>query len=124
LDIRDDGVENTGDYTNVTSLDEDWVTLNQMIKYYKFGFGRVTDYANEQIRFGNISREDGITLVEDYDGSCGQEYIESFCSYIDITIEQFWKQVHSAVNTDLFIIQKGDTPAGRITPKFKVGVGN
>ncbi len=49
LQIREDPVENTGDLRGVTSLDEDWVTLNQMIKYYKFGFGRVTDYCNEEI---------------------------------------------------------------------------
>ena len=40
LEIRDDGPENTGDLYGTTSLDEDWVTLNQMIKYYKYGFGR------------------------------------------------------------------------------------
>ena len=123
LDIRDDGVENTGDFTNVTALDEDWVTLNQMIKYYKYGFGRVTDYVNEQIRFNKINREVGIKLLEEYDGNCGTEYIDSFCSYIDITIEQFWKQVHSAVNKELFSIEEGNTPAGQIRPKFKVGEG-
>ena len=44
--IRDDAAENTGDLFGVSSLDEDWVSLNQMIKYYKFGFGRATDYVN------------------------------------------------------------------------------
>ena len=52
LMIREDGVQNTGDLLGITSLDEDWVTLNQMIKYYKFGFGRVTDYVNVEIRLG------------------------------------------------------------------------
>ena len=33
-------------------------SLNQMIKYYKYGFGRVTDYVNEAIRFGDISRDE------------------------------------------------------------------
>ena len=42
LQIRDDNVKNTGDITSVYALDEDWVTLNQMIKYYKYGFGRVS----------------------------------------------------------------------------------
>ncbi len=57
LHVRTDTVENTGDLAGVTSLDEDWVTLNQMIKYYKFGFGRVTDYVNEEIRLGRLTRE-------------------------------------------------------------------
>ena len=118
LEIRDDTVENTGDLWGVTSLDEDWVTLNQMIKYYKYGFGRVSDYANEQIRHGKMTREVGISLVEKYDDACSDEYIESFCAYIEITKSQFWKHVYASVNRNLFFIDDGV-----IRRKYKVGVG-
>ena len=90
-----------------------------MIKYYKFGFGRVSDYANEEIRIGRMTRENGITLVEKYDDSCSDEYIESFCNYIEITVSQFWEQVHKSVNKKLFEIKKD----GSIVRKFKVGAG-
>ena len=119
LEIREDVVENTGDLYGVTSLDEDWVTLNQMIKYCKYGFGRVTDYVNERIRNGDMTREEGIQLVEKYDDSCSNNYIKSFCDYIDITVEQFWKQVNKNVNPDLFTL----TADGKIKKKFKVGKG-
>ncbi|PIW54455.1 MAG: N-acetyl sugar amidotransferase [Sphingomonadales bacterium CG12_big_fil_rev_8_21_14_0_65_65_10] len=119
LEIRTDPVENTGDLRGVTSLDEDWVTFNQMIKYYKFGFGRVTDYCNEEIRHGNMTRERGIELVEKYDDAGSDEYISSFCDYIGIGKDQFWDQVHASVNRDLFTINDD----GRITRKFEVGVG-
>jgi len=119
LEIREDHVKNTGDLFGITSLDEDWVTLNQMIKYYKFGFGRVTDYVNEEIRLGRLTRDQGIELVEKYDDSCSDEYINSFCSYINISTEQFWEKVFASLNRDLFEI-KFD---GSISPKFKVGVG-
>jgi N-acetyl sugar amidotransferase len=119
LEIRDDTVENTGDLWGVTSLDEDWVTLNQMIKYYKYGFGRVSDYANEEIRQGRSTRDDAIKLVENFDDSCSDEYIQSFCDYIDITKEEFWAHVHKSVNKDLFTIEKD----GTITRKYKVGIG-
>lgn len=119
LQIRDDNVENTGDLAGVTSLDEDWVTLNQMIKYYKFGFGRVTDYVNEGIRIGRISREKGIELVEQYDDSCSEEYIKSFCEYINISVDRFWEQVHTSVNKELFTIESD----GTVRRRFKVGVG-
>jgi N-acetyl sugar amidotransferase len=119
LELREDGVENTGDLYGVTALDEDWVTLNQMIKYYKYGFGRVSDYVNEGIRMLKMTREQGIELVEKYDDSCGDEYIESFCSYIEITVEEFWEQVHKNVNKDLFTIESD----GGICRKFKVGIG-
>jgi N-acetyl sugar amidotransferase len=119
LEKRTDTVERTGDLFGVTSLDEDWVTLNQMIKYYKFGFGRVTDYANEEIRLGRMTRAQGIKLVEQYDSACAPEYIASFCEYIDISVDQFWSQVRQSVNPRLFVV-KAD---GTIERRFKVGEG-
>jgi hypothetical protein len=112
-------VINTGDLHGITSLDEDWVTLNQMIKFYKFGFGRVTDYVNEEIRLGRISRLEAIELVEHYDDACGKNYIEDFSKYIGINVNQFWLKVHASVNRELFNIDSN----GRITRRFKVGVG-
>ena len=39
LKLRTDSFENTGDLYGCSSLDEDWVIVNQLIKYYKFIFG-------------------------------------------------------------------------------------
>jgi len=117
--IREDKVEHTGDLFGVTSLDEDWVTLNQMIKYYKFGFGRVSDYVNEEIRLGRMTRDRGIELVTRYDSACSDHYIESFCDYIGITPAAFWTKVHESLNRDLFEL----TANNEIVPKFEVGVG-
>lgn len=119
LKIREDTVENTGDLAGVTSLDEDWVTLNQMIKYYKFGFGRVTDYVNEEIRIGRITREKGISLVENYDDACSPEYISDFAKYIGLSVAEFWKHVYASVNRELFEIRSD----GKIVRRFKVGIG-
>lgn len=119
LDIREDTVDKTGDLHGVTSLDEDWVTLNQMIKYFKFGFGRATDYVNEEIRLGRMSREEGIAIVERFDGCCGDDYIASFCDYIGISVAAFWEKVHASVNRELFDIGTD----GAIRPRFRVGVG-
>ena len=120
LEIREDTVENTGDLYGITALDEEWVTLNQMIKYYKFGFGRVTDYVNQDIRFGRMTRDEGIKLVEQYDNACSDEYITSFCDYIGITMGEFWDQVRSSMNRELFSL----TRDGSISRKFTVGVGS
>ena len=117
LDVRREKPWEIGDPVGVTSLDEDWVTLNQMIKYLKFGFGRVADYVNEDIRNGRMTREEGIRLNEQYDGKCADHYIESFSRYIGITVEEFWLQVDKSVNTDLFV-KEG---LGRYIPKFRVG---
>lgn len=119
LQIREDGPENTGDLFGVTALDEDWVTLNQMIKYYKFGFGRASDYVNEEIRLGRITRNEGIGIVEQYDGACGEHYISSFCDYIGITVDHFWHHIRESASDELFSLQ----PDGRLTRKYKIGEG-
>ena len=119
LEKRDDTVANTGDLHGVTSLDEDWVTLNQMVKFYKFGFGRVTDYVNEEIRLGRMSRTHGIELVEHYDDACSEKYIESFCEYIGIPLTLFWSKVRASVNPKLFDVRND----GTISRRYKVGVG-
>jgi len=119
LRIRTDRVENSGDLFGVTSLDEDWVSLNQMIKYYKYGFGRVTDYVNESIRLGLVERQEAIPIIERFDGSCGPKYIQSFCKFIEISEDIYWNVVRKSVNKELFDI---DTE-GIISRRFEVGVG-
>ncbi len=117
LSGRSDFARNTSDLIGLTSVDEDWVVLNQMIKYYKYGFGRATDYVNEWIRKGLISRASGIEIVNEFDGVCSDSYIHSFCNFIDITIEEFWETVNRFTNTDLFTISTGERPVRR----FNIG---
>lgn len=119
LEVRNEPPEILGDTYGVTSLDEDWVGMNQMIKYLKFGFGRMSDYVNEDLRRGSISREEGIELLKKYDGKVGDQYIDSFCKYINISVEQFWSIVDSNVNKKLFYKDID----GTWKPKFEIGVG-
>lgn len=119
LKIRTDEFKNTSDLYGVFALDEDWITFNQVIKYYKFGFGRTSDYVNEEIRIGRITREEGIKLVEKYDAVFSQKYVKDFCKYIRISEKKFWQQVKKNVNRKLFKINS----KGKIIPKFKVGNG-
>lgn len=118
LEARTESALKTSDLIGLTSVDEDWVILNQMIKYYKFGFGRATDYVNEWIRKGRITREEAIEIVEKYDGACSDENISSFCDFISISIDEFWEVVNFNTNKDLFKI----TPGIRPTKTFRVGM--
>ena len=117
LKIRSDTPENTGDLYSVSRLDEDWVTLNQMIKYYKFGFGMATEYMNEEIRMGRITKGEAIELVNKFDGCCSNKYIEDFCQYIDITVDRFWEIIKLNLNKKLFDINS----KGKIIKKFQPG---
>jgi N-acetyl sugar amidotransferase len=119
LEIRADGVEKTGDLYGVTSLDEEFTPINQLIKYYKYGFGRVTDYVNEEIRLGRMTRDYAISLVVKYDDAQDPQYIKNYCDYLNISVVDFWDKVRLATNKELFLIESD----GVIRRKFRVGLG-
>ncbi|MCC6648506.1 MAG: N-acetyl sugar amidotransferase [Polyangiaceae bacterium] len=118
LDVRREPPWDIGDPVGVTSLDEDWVTFNQRIKYLKFGFGRVTDYVNEDIRLGRLTREAGARLAERYDGRVAPRYVASFCRYLGIEEAEFHRVVDACVNRELFAPGDG---AERWVRRFEVG---
>jgi N-acetyl sugar amidotransferase len=105
-----------GRYRRYSAVDSDLQIVNQMLKYYKFGFGFATDEACYDIRDGRLTREDAKWYVREYDGRCGQQYIESFCEYIEISVQEFWRVTEKFVNKKIF------TKDGlRWIPKFQVG---
>lgn len=118
LKIRNDGLERTADMYGITALDEDFTPVNQYIKYLKFGFGRITDYVNEDIRNGRLSRNEGIEIVEEFDGVLDGFYVQRYCDYLQITQTEFYDKIYSASNRALF-----DMEHGKPKPKFSVGVG-
>ena len=113
---RSDDLHDLGRYRRYSALDCDLQIPNQMIKYLKFGFGYATDEICYDIREGRFSREDGKWYVNEYDGLCGEKYIDAACRYLSITKEEFWEVVDKYVNRDLF--EKVD---GKWKPKFTVG---
>ena len=113
---RTDNLKDLGRYRRYTALDCDLQIPNQMIKYLKFGFGFATDEICYDIREGRFSSEDGKWYVNEYDGGCGEQYIQKACDYLSITKEEFWEVVDKYVNRDLF--EKVD---GKWKPKFTVG---
>jgi N-acetyl sugar amidotransferase len=96
----------TGDISNASMLDEEFTNINMMIKYYKYGFGRATDIVNESIRLGQLTRVDGIKLVEEFDGVCGDSIIDNYCKYIGISRKEFWAVVYTYTNKELFDIKE------------------
>lgn len=116
---EDEDLYELGRYTRFSALDSDMNIYNQMLKYYKFGFGCATDEACYDIREGYISRDEGINLVKKYDGRCGEKYIKDFCEYIGVTMDEFWRVVDKFVNKKLF---EKDSKTGKWKPKFEVGV--
>ena len=62
--------------------------LHDWLKYLKFGYGRTTDHANKDIRFGRMTREEGIELVRKYDALRPND-LDMFLKFVDMTEEEF-----------------------------------
>jgi N-acetyl sugar amidotransferase len=52
-----------GTFRNYVSLDEEINRVHQYIKLLKFGYGRSTDHANEEIRLGRMSRPEARDVI-------------------------------------------------------------
>jgi hypothetical protein len=102
LEIRDDPPQDMGDAYGFEALDDDFVIVNQMLKYIKFGFGKTTDQASEAVRLGMITRGEAVDLVNKYDGKCAHKYIKKFCDYLEIPEDSFWKVVETFRNKDIW----------------------
>ena len=60
------GIQNRtfDNYNNIDCFN--YSDTHDYIKWLKFGYGKVTDHASREIRFGRLSREEGIELVKQY----------------------------------------------------------
>lgn len=102
LMIRDEPPEEIGDNYGFEALDDDFVIVNQMFKYFKFGFGKVTDQVSEAVRLGMMKREKAVGLVKKYDGKCADKYIKRFCRYLEISEDEFWKTAERFRNKNIW----------------------
>ncbi|PIT92570.1 MAG: N-acetyl sugar amidotransferase [Candidatus Harrisonbacteria bacterium CG10_big_fil_rev_8_21_14_0_10_42_17] len=102
LEPRKDPPEDTGDYLGCEALDDDFVIVNQMLKYFKYGIGKTTDQTSEAIRLRLMTRDEGIELVRKYDGKCADHFIEKFCNYLEISKKEFWEVADRFRNPDIW----------------------
>ncbi|KZB70918.1 MULTISPECIES: N-acetyl sugar amidotransferase [Thalassospira] len=95
----------TGFIHNHSMLDEDFVIVNQYLKYLKLGFGMTAQQASLDIRAGRLTRSEAIELCEKFDGQCHEEYIERFCDFLDIPLTRFWEVAESWRNPEIWKLQ-------------------
>ena len=85
--------EEIGTYVSFNACDSDFVHVNQMLKFMKFGFGQCMDHVCYDLRDNLMDRKTAIDLVLKYDGKCAEHYIDKFCTYIEISKDEFWQTV-------------------------------
>jgi len=78
-----------GSFSKYSSLDDmiDW--LHYYTTYTKFGIGRATYDAAQEIRNGDITRDEGVSLIKRFDGEFPQIYQKQCLEYMGITEQRF-----------------------------------
>jgi N-acetyl sugar amidotransferase len=84
-----------GTYSKYNSLDDRIDGFHYYTTYVKFGIGRATYDAAQEIRSGHLSREEGVALVRRYDGEFPSKYFREILEYLELTERQWWETVDS-----------------------------
>lgn len=78
-----------GTYSKYNSIDDKIDDLHYYTTFIKFGIGRATYDASQEIRNHHLTREEGQALVKRFDGEFPDRYFNEIMEYLDIKPEHF-----------------------------------
>jgi len=78
-----------GSYSKYSSLDDKIDPFHYYTTLIKFGLGRASYDAAQEIRTGKITRDEGVALVKQFDAEFPNKYYGEFCEYIGVTDSEF-----------------------------------
>lgn len=78
-----------GTYSKYNSIDDKIDDLHYYTTYIKFGIGRATYDASQEIRNKHLTREEGVALVKRFDGEFPDKYFNEIMDYLDMKPEYF-----------------------------------
>lgn len=78
-----------GTYSKYNSIDDRVDDLHYFTTNVKFGIGRATYDASQEIRNGDITRDEGVALVKRYDGEFPERFFDELMEYLSLPAEQF-----------------------------------
>ena len=82
-------VRSEGTYSKYNSLDDRIDGFHYYTLYIKFGIGRTTYDVSQEIRNKHITREEGVALVQRFDGEFPEKYFNEIMEYIGMEPERF-----------------------------------
>ena len=92
-----------GTYRNYVGIDEKINRIHQYLKLLKYGYGRATDHACEDIRNRKITRKKGIQLVLKHDRiNLSNYYVNDFIKFIGIKKKDFLKTLKKFTNKKIW----------------------
>lgn len=78
-----------GTYSKYSSIDDRIDMFHYYTTLAKFGIGRATYDAAQEVRNGKITREEAVHLVKRYDQEFPKKYFKDFLEYISLSEDEF-----------------------------------
>lgn len=78
-----------GTYSKYNSIDDRIDDFHYYTTFIKFGIGRATYDAAQEVRSGDITREEGVALVKRFDGEFPERFAEEIFKYLSIAENEF-----------------------------------
>ena len=73
-----------GTYSKYNSIDDKIDDLHYYTTFIKFGLGRATYDASQEIRNKHLTREEGVALVKRFDGEFPDKYFKEVMDYLEL----------------------------------------
>jgi hypothetical protein len=80
-----------GTYSKYNSIDDRIDDFHYYTTHIKFGIGRATYDAAQEIRSGDITRDEGVALVKRFDGEFPERFAQEIFDYLSINEREFGK---------------------------------
>jgi hypothetical protein len=82
-----------GTYSKYNSIDDRIDGFFYYTTWIKFGLGRASYDAAQEIRNHHLTREDGVALVKRFDGEFPKRYFKEILEYMDMNEDRFWELI-------------------------------
>lgn len=97
-----------GTYSKYTEIDDKIVPFHFYTTYIKFGIGRATYDACQEIRNQKITREEAIALVKKFDGEFPSTFYQDFLNYLSIPEDLFISTIDNLRSPHLWESKSGE----------------
>ncbi len=97
-----------GSYSKYSSIDDRIDPLHYYTTFIKFGIGRATYDAAQEIRNHRITRDEGVALVRRYDHEVPRKYLSEIIEYMEITEGQFWERINAGRSPHLWQLEDAE----------------
>jgi hypothetical protein len=97
-----------GTYSKYNSIDDKIDDLHYYTTFMKFGIGRATYDASQEIRNSHLTRQEGVALVKRFDGEFPDRYFNEVMDYIELKPERFFELCDKCRSPHLWQKENGE----------------